>query len=710
VISAVHPMIARADDGTPSAPPAPASGDTSSAVGSTQPSSPAADDTQAPAANPTQAPAATEPSVAPASTQAPPAASTPAPTEAAPVTTEAAQAPAETDTSVAPTDVAPADTTAASTPVPTEAASTEAPATILPTDTPVVVLDATGTPVPLATQAAADIIQTGDPIWCPNGVAPIAGQGGCTGSYSNLLSLAKSEELASVEGHDGTIWIEQGTDTSLASILINGIYLSNLQNFTLTLQGGWDGTSDGLTGGSGTTEFNGHSVNIMNWGNDVTVNDLYIHDDTPLINSGLTVKTTGNINVHNVRSNHNEVDGADLDNSSGSGSIFVDHSTFDENGNDGLVAYSNGDITLTGVTADNNTDAGAELNNVADPPSVSITNSDFNENGEDGLIIFTEGDTTLTGVTANDNDGTGALLKTGGNITVNNSDFSTNGFDGFDAGTFAGDITATHSDFSTNGSNGLSAFALNGGISLTGITANDNVDDGAFLIDSGDLSVSDSTASGNGNDGIFISQGIDPTDTITCSVANNNGGYGVNANLAEGTTLTLNGVTLSGNASGLSNVSGGALIAASVNCGSGHGKSGTGSLPVNTINVVSGGSNTLDCTNFSSTDLVLPNGDHALLPCPNGKSGTVTSQTGSNLPGALDSKYSFVSGFNAEVSPSLSGSMTVSFMIPSGKQGANFAILYWDGTKWVSLGGSENPIGFFSVQTNLTGNFVLVTQ
>jgi hypothetical protein len=54
--------------------------------------------------------------------------------------------------------------------------------------------------------------------------------------------------------------------------------------------------------------------------------------------------------------------------------------------------------------------------------------------------------------------------------------------------------------------------------------------------------------------------------------------------------------------------------------------------------------------------------------------------------------------------------MTVSFTIPAGKQGANFAILHWDGTKWVNLGGSINPPGFLSVDTNLTGDFVLVTQ
>ena len=122
-----------------------------------------------------------------------------------------------------------------------------------------------------------------------------------------------------------------------------------------------------------------------------------------------------------------------------------------------------------------------------------------------------------------------------------------------------------------------------------------------------------------------------------------------------------------------------------------------------------GGSNPLDCTNYIGTESVLPDQDHAILPCPIGQTGTITGKTTSNLPGPLDSKYTFVSAFDAEVNPSLIGMMTVSFKISAGQE-VNFTILHWDGTKWVSLGGSVNPPGFFSVDTNLTGEFVLVTQ
>ena len=867
VISAVHPVIARADDGTPVAPSAPAAVDTSApAAAATQappavaPSAPAAADTSAPAAAVTQppaadtsAPAATSPSVAtqaPATTDttvAPADTSAPATTAASTDTSVATQAPAAADTTVAPTDT--------SAPATTAAPSVTDTATVLsqvPTGTAVVVVDATGTAVPLATQAAANIIQTGDPIWCPSGASPAAGSGGCTTSYPNLASLVSG--LTSVQPTaNGTIWISAGTDSSSSAITIDGSVLTAWAAYELTVQGGWGGGSNAVSTFS-------VPITISNWGNDVTVNDINITNPTT---TGLTVTTRassgkGNITVHHVNSSNNtagsgdglylnnqagtgnitltdvvaqtnasygleaysngnitltgvtadyntddgailnneadppsitvtnshfdrnsedgleaysngdvtltgvtaetnssyglyvfsggdislsgaavdsnSTNGAYLDNTSGTGNISVGPSTFNGNTGEGLDAFSNGNITLTGVTADYNTGVGAILSNESDPPSMTITNSHFDENGvygldarstgnitltdvtaddntsvgailtnaapdptitnsrfdgngEDGLEVLSTGDTTLTGVTADGNDGTGAMLRIGGNLTVNNSDFSTNSLDGLDASTFAGDITVTNSNFLTNGSDGLDAISFGGSISIIG-----------------------ATASGNGEDGIYVDPPLPSslTGTITCSVADDNGAYGVEAEAGHG-TLTLNSVTLNGNSSGPSAVSEGVTpIITTVKCGS-H-RTSAGDLSVNTINVVSGASNPLDCTNFSSTDLVLPDGDHALLPCPNGQNGIVTSKTGSNLPGTLDSKYTYVSGFDAEVTPSLSGSMTVSFTIPSGKQGANFAILYWDGSKWVNLGGSINPPGFFSVQSNLTGEFILVTQ
>ena len=204
---------------------------------------------------------------------------------------------------------------------------------------------------------------------------------------------------------------------------------------------------------------------------------------------------------------------------------------------------------------------------------------------------------------------------------------------------------------------------------------------------------------------VFIFDG-DGNATINCSTANNNSVYGINTNL--GGILTLNGDTTSSNRSGGYYPEKGTLVLNS-NChSSSNNKS---SLPLNIINVTGGGSNPLDCTDCSCTELVLQDGDYALLPCPASQAGIIAPKTNSNLPGSLDSKYTFVSSFDIEVNPSLTGaSMTASFKIPAGKQNDNFTILHWDGTKWVSMGGSINPLSFFSLDTNLTDAFVLVTQ
>ena len=208
---------------------------------------------------------------------------------------------------------------------------------------------------------------------------------------------------------------------------------------------------------------------------------------------------------------------------------------------------------------------------------------------------------------------------------------------------------------------------------------------------------------------------------INCSTFNNNVGIGLEADTPNTSTITLTGVTLDGNTTA-EDIPNGTVVSIPGKCGSG----GKGTTPIvsgpiipvtggslNIINIPdnSGQSNALDCTDYSGTELVLPNGDHVLLPCPIGNNAALTHVANNKLPGTLDSKFTFISAMDLQVTPSpLNGTAMVSFTIPTGKAGANLAILHWDGTKWVNLGGSINPSGFFSVDTNLTGDFVLVTQ
>jgi hypothetical protein len=87
------------------------------------------------------------------------------------------------------------------------------------------------------------------------------------------------------------------------------------------------------------------------------------------------------------------------------------------------------------------------------------------------------------------------------------------------------------------------------------------------------------------------------------------------------------------------------------------------------------------------------------------------------LPGKLPNGAQYVSGLEVTlmqngntVSPLPDGmSMTVSYKIPSGMEGKTFAILYWDGSKWVEESVTvEN--GFVKATTSNTGTFVLVVK
>ena len=468
LMSALHPLPAMADDSTPVAPSSPAAVDTSAPA--TQ--APPAVDTSAPAttvASTDTTVAATDTTMAPTDTPAPAATVEPTDTTTPPV-----------DTTVAPTDTS-------------SAATTDIVLSQVPTDTPIVVVDATGTAEPLATQAAADIIDTGDPIWCPSGDLP--DNVNCTAGYTTVNLLIKN--LGSKSGA-GTVYFTSTYATNDVTFNQNNAHLTNLTD--LTIQGGWNGsTSSPMI--SGVTTFS-VPVTITNWNSDVTLNDIVISGVTS--GNGLTVKTTGNITLHNVKANHNSGGvGAKLDNTSGSGtSITISsdssgNSEFSNNGSQGLAAYSNGDITLMDVTADGNTNNGAYLDNTGSSTNSTVTvdDSTFGDfpatgNGLAGLKVYSNGDIALTDVIADNNTDSGAHLDntsstTAGIVMVDNS---------------------MGGEFNANELAGLRVFS-NGDITLTSVTADNNGDSGVHLDNTGSSTGSSVTVD-NSTGGEFNTNGL----------------------------------------------------------------------------------------------------------------------------------------------------------------------------------------------------------
>lgn len=83
---------------------------------------------------------------------------------------------------------------------------------------------------------------------------------------------------------------------------------------------------------------------------------------------------------------------------------------------------------------------------------------------------------------------------------------------------------------------------------------------------------------------------------------------------------------------------------------------------------------------------------------------------GAQLPAVIDSQYSFVAGLEVKLSAPLKGNMLVSFALPAGAKASNFSILFWDGSKWIDLGGFESANGLFNVKTTQGGIYVLVSK
>ena len=190
----------------------------------------------------------------------------------------------ETQPTEAPTDlpVEETPTPAESTPVPESTATPIAEIlTQVPESTEVVVLDENGDSVPLASEEAAEIVEVVDPMWCPEGVLP--GGSGCTTNFVSISALI-TNMVSVTENYtqNGVIYFTSnpGSGTfNLTPTTLSGGDFETLNDYNLTLQGGWNGLNDGSGYAlSGQTNFGtspitiGTSVNP--WVGNITLNDI----------------------------------------------------------------------------------------------------------------------------------------------------------------------------------------------------------------------------------------------------------------------------------------------------------------------------------------------------------------------------------------------------------------------------------------------------
>jgi len=237
-----------------------------------------------------------------------------------------------------------------------------------PENTDVVVLNQSGQQLPLASQEAANIAQTADPIWCPAGQPPTPGSNGCTSSFSAIADLLANmnntdpTSWAANYSQNGVIYLEKtsGASTTItSSVAIDNTSYSNLfnnfKNYDLTIQGGWD-TSTGTTAAQ--TTFDGAYLAIGNntnpWIGSVTINNLTVQNVTSTTNASLAASSAGTVEMNNVvvtgsgaGQNNIEINASDakLNN--------VKSSNSDMNGVE-INTSKAGTVTLNNVVATNN--------------------------------------------------------------------------------------------------------------------------------------------------------------------------------------------------------------------------------------------------------------------------------------------------------------------------------------------------------------------
>jgi hypothetical protein len=457
----------------------------------------------------------------------------------------------------------------------------------------------------------------------------------CTPAQASVTDLLEFlEDYPTTYHGDGTIYFT--TDYSISDAYIRGTDPRVAALLRLTI----DAQNHTLS----------VPLEVTGWAYDVSVVNLNMVGAA----SALRIETTGAIQLTDVNVSESSGDGAVLDNTPGTASITVDDSTFSDNTWTGLDARSEGNITLTNVVASGQED-GAYLDASGGLGSVAVSGSDFSGN-------------TLAGLTAKAADGGVAV----NNVTAN----SNSGADAYGIGVTAtngGSVTVSASDASQNGLKGLWIEGT-GPIVLDGVTASENGLHGAYLHNIGACAASPISVTVNG--GTFA----------------DNGGYGVLAVLGPNGAFTLAGTPVfGGNALGDYAIDLDPCPECEDEKGEGEGKAynivyvpETGGPPV-----------PLNCTDYTGTVLILPNGGHATLTCP--VSGEVSLDTvpGSGLPGPLPTARTFVSGASVALTKdglpvsvlTEGGYLTVSFVIPEELKGISLAILYWDALtgSWVEL-------------------------
>jgi len=432
----------------------------------------------------------------------------------------------------APTETASTDSEEAATTPPAEEAapvveeSTPAPDTSIlnevPPETVVTVLDADGTALPLATQEAEAAIAASDPIWCPQGAAPVPETGGCTESFPSfdglLTFLAANPSFAG----PGTIFVEQGAyQGGEASIDFSAYNLGSISSADLSITGGWN-ISTGTTDPTTPSTFNNIPILIGSttpWGGSLTISNISMSfpNGTGTAN-GLTLNAQGSITLIDVSVTNAPNNGAQLD---AGANVSIINSKFSRNQKTGAQVNSGGGVTVIN----------SEFSNPADA-----------RKQDTGLDILKAGSVTLFDVIADENRLAGANINASGSVSVGGT-----GSQLFGGSSFSGTKEILGTQFLGAGLNVTTTFVTpTDAITISNVTANDNFLYGASLnAPGGGIAIVNSFFNANttASPGFIDDTGVFITSTgdvaLTNVVANDNRLFGANIAVTGTGTVTV---------------------------------------------------------------------------------------------------------------------------------------------------------------------------
>lgn len=315
--------------------------------------------------------------------------------------------------------------------------------------------DAEGTAVPLASQAALDVLCDPDPWFF----------GACPGGKCTIYGTINEALTAWKDYHGkGYLYLE-GNHSWTEDVIIDG----DIYPVFLTMKGiVWDTKTGGEK-----PHLNGR-IEIQNLKSGFTLQGLTINavSSLPAI---LVNNTIGTVNISNV--------------------------SIKNTGGPGMQISNQGAIILNQVTAIENKGTGATLSNIYYtgtkyvPYNVTILNSSFMRNDPEvgssiALIIESSGNILLNGVTSTANVGSGTeITALGKSLTIKNCVFSKN--------IASGGLTQGYGIWLEQGSTAS--------ITLDNVVLEGNSAGGAILTTTGNITLKKVYAANNGRQGVLIS-------------------------------------------------------------------------------------------------------------------------------------------------------------------------------------------------------------